>query len=306
MTDQGISSMMVKDCKVNFLHYEYSRYSHLINNQTQHVEFLYKENVLNLNTRNNVLRQLSELIRFMNNDIYNVKINEFKKSASMTQNEEIIDMSENNEYSENEEEINGNKLEDMKTKSMTVLDKNICDMVGNSLKYTGGFNLLFDICKNNKLSEINEILFDDFDKVKVKLLDICKDIGFYSLDDALNLLIGNSYKEYLNVISKTEDCINKNESNIVEFIEKIQLYNSVFIPVDYRVIDSIEKIPFIKSEMEWQLNRTIPNSDIYVDTYGEVTINFPEQNKSYIIGGYFINDPIHCIVRTSQDRKSVV
>jgi len=299
MADINIGTT-IKDCKISFLHYEYTRYSQLIHNQTQHIEVLYKENILSLTARNNNLRLLSELIKFMNNDVYNVKINEFKKMVQQSNNEEIVDIAESTDLSDNDEEVvNIKKVEEVKSENISILDRNICDIIGNSLKSTGGLNLLLEICKNSKLSDIGDILFDDFDKVKNKLLEICKEVGFYSIDDALNILVGNSYKEYINYIQKVEQ---KDDSEVLNtFKEKLELFNMVFIPVEYRVINNAATgQPLIKSEMEWQLTRQIPNSDIYIDTFGEVTINFVDSNKTFVFGGYFINDPIHTIVRTSQ------
>ena len=40
-------------------------------------------------------------------------------------------------------------------------------------------------------------MFDDFDKVKMRLLEVCKETGFFSLEDAMNLLIGQCHKEHI-------------------------------------------------------------------------------------------------------------
>ena len=92
MTEQNSTSITVKDCKLNFLQYEYYRYSQLIQNQIQHVERLYKESIISINIRNNCMRQLSELILFMNDDVFNPKFNEIKDSGSSEYNDiEFVD-----------------------------------------------------------------------------------------------------------------------------------------------------------------------------------------------------------------------
>jgi len=99
MTEQQISGLMntVKDCKINFLQHEYYRYSNLIHNQIQHIERIYKENIISINVRNTCLKQLSELIRFMNNDVYNVKLKEFKNTLSDATNNANNDINEIND-----------------------------------------------------------------------------------------------------------------------------------------------------------------------------------------------------------------
>lgn len=325
MTEQQISGIMntVKDCKINFLQHEYYRYSHLIHNEIQHIERIYKENIISINVRNACLKQLSELIRFMNNDVYNVKLKEFKNalvgaSESNTNNvsgdiNEINDAQDALEACDDDTPAvcntdidkceNKNIDNTSNNKNKKNLDTKVSDLFTFDIpSRLDKLNVLFDICKNSDISNINDIMFDDFDKVKIKLLEICKDVGFYSIEDALNILIGSSHKEHIK--SENDDSITDNE---LEFKEKLDLYNLIFVPIDYKSIllngtqqTSDGNYGHIKSDMEWQLERVIPNSDIYIDSYAEVTLHFPNTNVCYVFGGYFVTDPICCIMRTSQ------
>lgn len=323
---------IVKDCKLSFLHHEYYRYSELIHNQTQHVERLYKENIITINTRNNCMRQLDVLLIFMNNDVYNGKFKQIKKGTNTTPvststetdildtmepveySDEDIHKSDKSDKSEKKEnnidiekiQINGD-LDFGKSNSAKLRnnldDKNIIDIFShtNTIKNDRNIGILFDLCKNNKLYNLNEIIFDDFDKVKKKLLDICKEVGFYSIDDALHILIGSGHREYVNLVKHMEvSKEDKKETN--EFKDKLELYNKVFIPIDYKIIPTTSPNAVIKSEMEWQMDKSNIgiNTDIYIDSYGEVTIHLPNTQATYVFGGYFITDPLLCVIRTSQ------
>lgn len=322
MTEQQIGGIgigimnTIKDCKINFLQHEYNRYSYLIHNQIQHIERIYKENIISINVRNTCLKQLSELIRFMNNDVYNVKLKEFKDSLNITDSsntqKNVNSVSEINDAQDALETCDDDtpavpyndkyeikNIDVSSNKNKKILDLSIVDYIGTELpSKLDNINVLFDMCKNSDISNIKDLMFNDFDKIKVRLLDICKDVGFNTLEDALNILVGSSHKEYIK--SEYDDTITETE---IEFKEKLELYNLVFIPIDYKFItlsDTNNSYGHIKSDMEWQLEKPVQNSDIYIDSYAEVTLHFPNTTVCYIFGGYFINDPIHCIVRTSQ------
>lgn len=293
MVDKVDSTL--RDCKLSFLRHEYARYSQLIANQTHHVEKLYKENIISINARNNYIKSLTELISFMNTDVYNYKIRQIKST------EQEVDSDLGDAYSDNEESTQSKKSSNDNI-NIGVMDKNIVDLFSyrNSLVEWNKITTFFDIYKNsknvklNKINIVNEIMFDDYDKVKIKLLEICKEVGFYSLDDALNILINRSYRDIPSTEKPTEADI--------EFKDRFEVYNASFTPIDYRIVprNTDAKEFFIKSVMEWQLNKQIPNTDIHMDTYGEVSIQLPNIDHCYIFGGYFISDPILCIIRTSQ------
>ena len=144
--DQKITDDTIKDCKMNFLQHEYYRYSNFIYNQTQHIERLYKENIITINIRNNCLRQLSDLIRFMNNDVYNMKLKEINNEFQEKSNKDNIKKEdygiEDNEFTEYDIDENGkdiieNKTRDLKksdnegSKKEILYDKGLCDIINN-------------------------------------------------------------------------------------------------------------------------------------------------------------------------------
>ena len=315
----------IKNCKMNLLQHEYYIYSNFIHNQTQHIEKLYKDNIITINVRNNCLRQLSDLIRFMNNGVYNERLKEINKSVreisskdSLNVENRIEDTSDITEcdIDENGKEINN--LKDKTENKICILEssniiqstryisinKSLCDIINSSITIkedTIKIGLLLELCKNSKMSNISNLIIDDYDRlVKPKLLEICKEVGFLSLDDALCLLTGRYHKEQFKISSSM--CADTNENSYNELAEHFELYNNLFVIIDYRKVESsdITNVPILKSELEWQLNKNVSISEMFIDSYGELTLSLQNSNIKYIFGGYFINDPIHSIVRTSQ------
>lgn len=284
--------------KISFLQHEYRRYALLLHNQIQHIERLYKENFININVRNTCIKSLNDLIRYMNNDVYNVKLKELKESKEFKSlDEEPSDQDDETTPDNN----NINISESNKSYSeVSILDKNICEIIGYPIHFSNGIGALLDLCKSSKISNIKNLMFDDFNKVGERLLKICSDVGFYSIDDALNLLIGSSHREFIkenNSIKATEK-EKEAQEKINEFREILELYNLVFIPVNYKCKNDYKESQFfVKSSMDSSIH---PPSEIYIDSYAELSLCFPHTEQLFIFGGYFINDPIQCIIRTSQ------
>ena len=274
---------IIKECKINFLQYEYNRYSKIIYNQIQHIGNLYENNIMSLNDRNHHLKTLSEIIRFMNNDIYNEKLKTITDNISIN----IDDISDAPEFDADDKSTNNVKPDGI----LSALHENsskqnlkLCEQLNNSLMLNNGKNIeiILEMCKGNNISSISDIIFDDFNKVKSQLLAICGYTGFNSLTDAIDILMGK-----------------KHLSNLLNN-KQFAIYNSVFVIVNYKSHKYTSNNIELYSYLEWQLADKIENSEIYVDTYGELTVYIPENEHKIVFGGYFINDPVHSIIRTSQ------
>jgi ATP-dependent Lon protease, bacterial type len=350
------------DFKISLLQHEYRRYTQLLQNQNQHIETLYKENYININVRNNCMKILSEIICFLNNDVYNAKLkdlrmlrnndevvtnfkidslsNKYNTNNSTNNNEDNTnndnDMSSNNEnnnvdspdgvelndnndssdvleidtettneYSDNntnKPKKHKNKTRKNKNSRSNKSEKYMFDLINSYLKYSNNNQLLNELCKIEKISKMRDLILEDFGKMSDKLLKLCSEVGFYSVDDALNLLIGYNYKEL--VTEKLMSQEKKPQEKLIEFKEMFDLYNSIFVPVSYKIqnLDIPKQDEFyIKSNMI-----VTPSNEIYIDSYAEVSILYPEHNQIIIMGGYFISDSIQCVIRTSQISKHFI
>jgi endopeptidase La len=286
--------------KINYLQYEYRRYSQLFYNEIQHIEDMYKSNLIKTNVRNNYIKTLNELLRYMNNDIYNGKLKELKELRN--NNISVNNINEtmyNDEHSQ--DELTENDIHISNTDDNIIINnKNIHDIFNFKVGYNNNIQTLIDICKNDDNDKLNNLVFNDFDKVGEKLLKICSEVGFYSLDDAFNILIGSKYKNY--IYNKSVKDNNLKQNSIDNFKELFELYNIVFIPVNYRCEETANDIGYcIKSSMDLSI---ISPNELYMNSYGELYINLPYKNTTYIFGGYFKNDPIQSIIRTSQIHRN--
>lgn len=273
----------ITDFKINYLQHEYKRYAKLIHNNVQHIEKLHKNNLITLSIRNNSMKSLSEIIKYMNNDIYNVILKDLRNENQKNNAKEDTDEDTESEKSQEDADVD--------------IDIDV-DTPNNTVYYNNKAHFLFDMHKTSNVNinnDIKQLVFNDFDKVNLKILDVCKDTGFYSIDDALDLLIGYSNKEL--IFDTTQD--KTKNSKIAEFKEMLELYNIVFVPINYKIRTDTDNTNYgISSKYDLD-----PPSDILVDSYGEMTIVFPNHKNTIILGGYFNNDPIHSIVRTSQIQR---
>lgn len=253
------------------------------------------------------MKTLNELIRFMNNNVYNAKLKELKELRELKESNNIkniklysddIDLNENDMISDNNESDMNISKESCQELSNT---NDIYNIFKFPIQYNDSIQTLLDVCKTSNISTINNLIFDDFDKVAEKLLKVCSEVGFYTLHDALNILIGSTFK---NLIKKKQITNNLNDmkkekyETINKFHDLLDLYNITFVPVSYKSINNYYNNNFIiKSVMNSSIKS--PN-EMYIDSYAELSVYFPNTDKLYIFGGYFKNDPIQTIIRTSQ------
>ena len=127
---------------------------------------------------------------------------------------------------------------------------------------------------NNILN--NTVITNPYSEIKDDILKVCINIGFSSIKDGLMLLIGEQY-----------ECLFSDEEN-----KLIDLYNKIFIPYSCNTIEHTndKKIYFIKSKVDKEelLNN---NYVLYIKS---------NDKKYYVLNGYFINDSLNILLRTSQ------
>ena len=321
-------SSTIKECKISFLQHEYVRYSKLIYNQVQHIEKLYREGFIYSQQRLSSLSTLNHLIRYMNQDVYNAKLKELKVTSEQQYNNknsdeldenDSLELSKTHKNSSSCEKIEKNEIvggETSKSRGKLVEQKEITeghclsDLFNlGPLQYnvnTTNIDVLFDICRLGKIGNINYITFDDFNKVADKLIKLGNDIGFKSIYNALELLIGSSHQELIKDNATTNAtgtnlCDQSQEDKLKDFRDQLTLINECFIPIKFVCIDNYkENQPFF---IDCSINENSSNSDAILQPYGTVSICFPHYEKKFQFDGYFPNDPLQSVIRTCQISK---
>lgn len=256
-----------RECKISYLQYEYIRYSKLIYNQVNHIERIYREGFIQSQQRVSYLNIINQLIRYMNQDVYNLKLKELKELKELNVNDDNID------------EINK-------------LDKSLIELlnIGEQYNTINNLDILIDICRMSKVSTINDIMTDDFVNISEKLIKMGNEIGFRSIYNAFDLLIGYSHQELIKNTMKEYNQDNK------EFCDMISLLNECFIPIKFIYKDTCDKQSF---SINCVINDN-PSNEICLQPYGIITINFPYYTKVLQFEGYFPCDPLQSIIRTCQ------
>lgn len=246
---------ILKNFIINYLQYEYTRYSNIFIKYSEHIERCYNEFIININVRNQYIKNLSDLIKLTNN-IYNDKIKSLKSVEIYNQ------------------ELNNNK------NLIKLLDDN-----SNVL-----FNLI-DIYNALDIDNFNGININIFSDIKTKLLQLSNTIGFYNIDIALELLIGNKYK----------NIINTNDN--IKFNNKLDILTKTFIPLSFKLNNLDSNILNDKLNLNSKItckNKITTDYEILLNNFFEVVINIPHKNYIIIFNGYFTLDPINILIKTSQ------
>ena len=148
------------------------------------------------------------------------------------------------------------------------------------------YNQIYNITNKMKLMnyeqiELNNILNDTiitnpYSDIKEDILKVCINIGFSTLKDGLMLLIGEQF-----------ECLFNDDEN-----KLINLYNQIFIPYSYSKIEHIneKKLYFEKNNVKKEelLNN---NYILYIKI---------SENNYISLNGYFVNDNLNILLRTSQ------
>lgn len=235
----------------------------------------------------------------INKDNTNAQVQISKSSDELEVQCETDSQDQDNEYVKFEfgaSPGNSNKMD------VSILDKHLHEVLdAGPFQYALSTNIdtLLDICRIGKIGSLNNIMFDDFNKVAEKLIKVGNDVGFKSIHHALELLIGCSHQEFIKN-STIEDQDNSQEQDkLKEFRDMLSLINDSFIPTKFICINNYVQEPF---SIECSINDN-PPTELFLQTYATVVICFPNTEKKFQFDGYFTADSIQCLIRTCQIGK---
>lgn len=188
-------------------------------------------------------------------------LNDVIKQINIIYNSKILD------YCENNDSVSSGKILDIKKVE--------------SLSELAEMYKMFNCGITNFEKKYKELFENPFDKILTILLTkVCLKIGFPSISYALKLLIGKYYGKLYNDETKN----------------MIELYDKIFTPLRYIIkndsLDNLNSNEIVISTSELNINNILRNP---------IDIMIKSNNNKYIVfSGYFINDSLNVILRTSQ------
>lgn len=259
-----MTDITLREFLINYLQVEYGKYSKLIFNQSEHIDRCHLEGILTIIDRNQHMKVLNDLIKSMNS-LYNERLKILK-------GENVID----------NDDVSTNPVKTKNLVQVESFEKTIKELlVTNNYASTNSLIELMDIWETLQIPCFKNAYYDDFSDIKEKLLKVASTIGFYSLDDALTILISNNYQNNIKTVQLTD------------FKTRLDIYNRIFIPLSYekKVNNNLQEISskFITSP-----------HDILLENFAELSISFPFRNETLVFTGMFKQDPINAQIRTSQ------
>ena len=288
-----MTDINIRDFTFSYLQAEYKRFANILHNYVLHIERIYNENHIPSSERNQYLKQINELIRDLSN-IYNEKLKTMNNGTFIIDNDNTErDNKDNTEKNNKNTKLNKDNKE-VKSKnnnnnSNSILKDLVKNIKTNNIQTNNNTedvldnNLVecIDIMKSLKVQCYNNLYINDFNEIKNKLLKLSTEIGFYNIDDAMNLIIGNSYKKILFINN--------------EFDEYFNLINDIFVPVNYTKKNRLNK-DIVKPTINSYLSSS--DSENAIDNWFEISIVTDRLNLSF--EGYYKYEPINILVRTSQ------
>lgn len=253
--------LTLKDFMISFLQYEYGRYSHILHNMLIHIEQLFDSHLLDTFERIKHIKTLNDLIKDIN-FVYNNRLKKLKENNII---EIEDDESTYNKINDNSKIFINSNLKNFININFQVSDNtlnNVCELV--------------DLYRIKNMDTCKELYFDDFDEIADKISKLGIDIGFFNINDGLNVLVGNNFQHFIKPTLK----------NI------FNIYDKIFIPLSYQK-NKPQKGNFIKSTL------IETEKDIIIDNYAEITINI-DNFFNISFKGYYNYDTICVVLRTSQ------
>jgi len=267
-----MTELTLKDFIFSYLQVEYKRFSELITNYILHIERLCDNHILNNTERVQYIKNINDLIKELN-DIYNNKLRNIQSGKNIKQNiieddESIVENTKKKYIKKNNNlDICVSKYFNLNIENSENLERTLISML-NFYKLIG-------------VKSHENIYINDFQPIRNKLVKMANIIGFYSINDALNLLIG---AEYIKVFNK---------NNEEEFLANLEIVNKYFVPMALTKKKINEfGITSLASQIIDSDHNTI------IDNYAQIQIVYT--NKIFLFDGYYIHEPINSIIRTSQ------
>ena len=240
-----VESLITK-LKLIKLQKEYMCITKFINDLQSHIELLNSKLVINNVNKNMIMH-----------DLYNILA---KKDESIN--------SLYNTYIINNQNVKYND-------SLLFMNNSISNDIENMYNYINIIN------KSSIINSSEKIIFknNQFYKIKSKLLQICKNIGFDSIFNCLIFLLDEKYDIYFS----------KKENN------KIKFFNNYFIPIkfNFKTYEDYNEVIFFN-------NKNQENPEL-LNMVVDLNIKFPLVKNCYIVlTGFFRNDTLNVILKTCQ------
>lgn len=241
----------IREIKNQHLKSVYKKYTDHIINFEKHIKRLFDDWVIDINNRNFILQQLDNMIRSMIKIYNNNLVKIFKEYGNTAESD-----------TGTEEPSNDN------IQNYNTVYKNIYE----------GLNMM-DILEN-----IDENKNNPFYEIKLELVSLCKENGFYSMDDFLKLYINDQYT-YL---------LNKNDLEIFE------LYNKVFVPLSIIMDTNLKKNTVSQNQNTFIVTKIPSKCDGLMDNTCTITIIIDNLPVKILFEGYITADILNAYIRTSQ------
>ena len=265
----------LRDFLIHYSQVEYSKRSNLINFLSVHIEELYKNYLINGSERTKVLKSLNDIVNVLNGT-YNERMKTLK-CEDVTSNENMSENPESQIYK------NLKKITDIDCKLSEITH------IPEQFYPYDNFDIIDSLMKSSSHifnEEFYNMLPNDFTNVDQSLLSIVSDYGFSNITDLLKL-----FCKYKNL----SECIKH------EVFEFINVLSPIFIPLFIKKINVnesndgiLKRIKVVPEKYEVLLDNLF-SIDITIVFYGKIKTEF-----AISVYGYFYNDPINSIVRTSQ------
>ncbi len=239
----------IREIKNQHLKNTYKKYTDHIINFEKHTKRLFNDWIIDIGNRNYILQQLDNMIRAMIK-IYNMNLGKIIQEYGNVSESDMA-------FDEKTDELDNKRV-----------FKNVYD----------GLSVMEHLENKNDLAYENQK--DPFYEIKKELLELCKENGFYSIDDFFKLYIGDQYT-YL--FDKTNS-------------ELFELYNKVFVPLSITIEESMKK----KHNSSFVITKSYSKCDGLMDNSCIITISIGDSPIKVTFEGYVSADILNTYVRTSQ------
>ena len=242
----------IREIKNQHLKSIYKKYTDHIISFERHINRLFDHWVIDITDRNYILQQLDGMIRAMIK-IYNMNLMKIYK-----------------EYG------NGD--------SDTASDDGITSSHDSIQNYKSVLKNIYDgINMMERLENVDENKNNPFYEIKSEFLNLCKDNGFFNMDEFFKLYISD---QYICLLDKTD-------------LEIYELYNKVFVPLSITIDESIKKNNTTHSN-NFIITKSSNKCDSLMDNTCTITIILDSLPVKVTFEGYIYADILNAYIRTSQ------
>ncbi len=278
----------LKKYKIYNLQKEYNELSDCINSTQIHILRLLQELMIDTSLKNNILGKIFELSRNLNESYNTFIIEECNSDDDIEDNLESTEV-DSNTIIENHNINSSNKKDVIDYGIFSFIcnnnNNNNDDIIFEKIRqFSLRANMINLNIKKKSVESFDSLVLNDnylnpLKNIKCELINIFKDIGSFNLEILLQMLLGNFYRELYD-----EDVLNK-----------IDFYNKIFILTGFSENDNDKGNKIINISRS---STKIDND--YLEKIVNINLKSMNSNKSYKFTGYFINDSINVLIKTSQ------